>query len=145
MKIREWLDAGFEPPFATIEEWIADHLGRLEAEERATYALESRLDGRDGVRILSASDIGLFDFFWYRPERVEQRSVTGRLVPWESVRGLTLVGETRLNETTLMHGAPLWRLSLSEPEVVIEQPPSEAVLLDFWKACREALEKHGTG
>ncbi len=145
MKIREWLDAGFEPPFATVEEWIADHLGRLDAEERATYALATRLDGRQGVWIVTASDIGLFDFFWYRPDPVEQRSLTGRLVPWASVRGLALVGETRLNEATLMHEPPLWRLSLSEPELVLEQPPTEAVLLDFWKACREALEADCTG
>lgn len=137
----EWLDAGFEPPFGTVEDWIRDQLGRLDAEETAMYALSDRVDGREGIRILLASDIGLFDFFWYRPEVVEDRRLTGRHIPWAAVEGVTLVGETRLNQATLMHEEPAWRLSIAEPAVAIENPPNEAALLDFWRACREGGEK----
>jgi hypothetical protein len=140
MRMNEWLDAGFDPPFGTVEEWITDQLGRLNAEEGAMYALNDRVEGREGIRILVATDIGLFDFFWYRPEAVGERRLTGRHIPWDAVEGLTLTGETRLNEATLMHQEPAWRLSLTKPAVGIENPPNEAVLLDFWKQCREGVE-----
>jgi hypothetical protein len=145
MQMKEWLLAGFDPPFATVDEWISDLIGRVGAEEEAVYALRARDGDRDGIRILVATDIGLFDFFWFRPEDVAKRSLTSRHVPWRDVRGLALSSDTRLEPSTLLRREPAWRLALEEPRVSIDEPPSEAVVLDFWRACHEGVTKGTAG
>ena len=141
--MKEWLLAGFDPPFATVDEWISDLIGRLGAEEEAVYAMRARQGGRDGIRVLVATDLGLFDFFWYRPEAVPQRALTGTHTPWREVRGLRLSSETRLNPSTLLRREPTWRLRIDEPELAIDEPPSESAVLDFWTACQKAIAKGG--
>jgi hypothetical protein len=136
--MKEWLLAGYDPPFATVDEWISDLIGRLGAEEEAVYALRAREDGRPGIRIVLAGDIGLFDFFWYRPDDVSDRVLTCRLIPWRDVRGVALTSESRLNPSTLLRNEPVWRLVIEEPALTIESAPAEAVLLDFWKEVHKA-------
>jgi hypothetical protein len=143
--MKEWLLAGFDPPFATVDEWISDLIGRVGAEEQAVYALRDRDSSREGTRVLVATDLGLFDFFWYRPDAVADRSLTARHVPWTDVRGLALYSDTRLNASTLLRLEPTWRLSIEEPAVSIEEAPEEHVLLDFWRACHDGLTKGSTG
>jgi hypothetical protein len=140
MRMKDWLLAGFDPPFATVDEWIVDLIGRVGAEETAVYAMRSNEDRREGIRVLVATDIGLFDFFWHRPEPVRERALTGRHVAWRDVRGLRLESETRLNPETLLRLEPAWRLTIEEPALTLEDPPSEPALLDFWSACRDGLK-----
>jgi hypothetical protein len=138
--MKEWLLAGFEPPFATVDEWIVDLIGRLGAEETAAYAMRDRDGTREGIRVLVATDIGLFDFFWYRPEPIRERTLTGRHVAWGDVRGLRLESETRLKPETLLRLEPAWRMTIEDPPLTLEDPPSEPALLDFWGACRDGLK-----
>jgi hypothetical protein len=139
MRMKDWLLAGHEPAFATVDDWITDLIGRAGGEETAAYAMHGRDDGRDGVRILIATDIGLFDFFWYRPDAVADRVLTGRHVEWRDVRGMRLESETRLNPETMLRREPAWQLTIDEPSLTIADPPSEEVLLDFWSACRDGI------
>jgi hypothetical protein len=145
MKMKEWLLAGYEPPIGTIDDWIIDLIGRVRAEEQAMYALRAKHDGRSGVRVLVATDLGLFDFFWDRPEAVKDRALTGTLTPWRDVHGVTLSCETRLNPSTLLRSEPIWRLSIEEPRVTIDDVPAEAVVLDFWRACDEGTRRGSAG
>jgi hypothetical protein len=140
MRMKDWLLAGYDPPFATVDEWITDVIGRVGGEEEAAYAIRDRQDGRQGVRVLVATDIGLFDFFWYRPEAVRGRALTGRHVAWRDVRGMRLQSESRLNPETLLRREPEWRLTFEEPPLTLDEPPGEHVLLDFWSACRDGMK-----
>jgi hypothetical protein len=140
MRMKDWLLAGFEPPFGTVDDWIADLIGRVGAEETAAFATRARQGQKDGIRVLVATDIGLFDFFWYRPEPVKERALTGRHVSWRDVRGLALTSETRLNEKTMLRLEPAWRLTIEEPAVTLEDAPSEPAILDFWSACSDGLK-----
>lgn len=144
MKRQEWLDAGLEPPFGTVDQWITDQLGLLGAEEEAAYALDETPPRRGAervVRIIVAADIGLVDFVWQRPEDPEERRLTGRLVPWRQV-GARVTGETRLSEA-LIHEPPHWSLTLEDPRLSIADPVDDDALLDLWKTCAKAARELG--
>jgi hypothetical protein len=143
VNIHDWHRHGLKPPFATVEQWIQDQLGYLEAEDEACYAVSLREEpDRRGpaVRILIASDQGLFDMLWERPEKVDGRHLTSRHYPWADVRGVRLSGTTRLDSDTLMRSEPKWRLEIAEPEVDFEADES-AALLEFWTQCMEETQK----
>ena len=144
MNIHEWHRNGLTPSFATVEQWIYDQLGFFEAEDEACYALSVRTeDDRRGlaVRVLVASDKGLFDIVWERPEQVADRRVVTRHHRWADVRGFHLSAETRLDAQTLMHGKPDWRVDVEVPEVVIDEPVDDEALLAFWSASMRELDK----
>src|SRR6187397_761590 len=143
MNIHEWHTHGLRPPFATVEHWIDDQLGYLNAEDEAVYATSLREEGaRTGlaVRILVATDQGLFDVMWERPDDPAERHVTSRHYLWSDVRGLHIWATTRLDPQTLMRSDPSWRLEIDEPEVDIECAESQAAL-EFWSTCVKSLEK----
>ncbi len=143
MNVHDWHRQGLTPPFATVEQWIHDHLGYLQAEDVAIYATSIREDGDrlgPAVRILIASDKGLFDMLWERPERVAGRHLTSRHYRWADVRGVHLTGVTRLDAETLMRGEPQWRLEMAEPEVAFDATDSTAVL-EFWTTCMSEMKK----
>lgn len=143
MNVHDWHRQGLAPPFATVEQWIHDQLGYLQAEDEAVYAISIREDDDHlglAVRILIASDKGLFDMLWERPESVAGRHLTSRHYRWADVRGLHLSGTTRLNPDTLMRGEPEWRLEIAEPEVDFEATDSTAVL-EFWTTCMTEIKK----
>jgi hypothetical protein len=143
VNIHEWHTEGLRPPFATVEQWIDEQLGYLNAEDEAVYAISLRDEGERGglaVRILIASDRGLFDITWERPEDVAGRHVTSRHYLWSDVRGLHISGTTNLDPQTLMRTEPAWRLEIAEPAVDIECAESQAAL-EFWSACEKSLKK----
>jgi hypothetical protein len=146
MNIHEWHAQGLRPPFATVEQWIDEQLGYLGAEDEAVYAIALRGQRERGglaVRILVASDRGLFDITWERPDEVTGRHVTSRQYLWSDVRGAHIWGTTKLNPETLMRTEPAWRLEIAEPAVDIQCEESQAAL-EFWSACVKNLKKvHG--
>lgn len=143
MNVHDWHRQGLTPAFATVEQWIHDQLGYLQAEDEAVYAVSVRdEDDRLGlaVRILIASDKGLFDMLWERPESVYGRHLTSRHYRWADVRGVHLTGTTRLDTETLMRGEPEWRLEIAEPKVDFEATDSTAVR-EFWTSCMNEIKK----
>lgn len=142
MKMSDWLRQGIEPPFGTVEHWIVDQMGRLGAEEEHSYALTAQSDGRHGVRILVAADIGLYDAFWDRSETGPEQSLSGTLHVWQEVHGLQITGLTEIG-SDLRRGDPRWSLSVEAPAIEIEKAVDEAALIDFWSACRKELGRAG--
>jgi len=142
VKRSDWHEAAFEPLFGTIEDWINDHLGAMGADEEAVYAVEETRsrDGGRGVHIVMATDVGLFDFWWLRPETAEERSLTGTLVPYRLMRGFSISGETRL-APTLMHQPPVWHLRAEVPAIDIAAPEHEAAFLELCTVIVKALAK----
>ena len=143
MKIHEWHRAGLQPAFATIEQWLNDQLGYMGAEDEAVYAVELRADNDPrglAVRILVATDKGLLDMLWERPDEVADRHLTSRHYRWTEVRDFHLIAETRLEPETLMRREPVWRLEIGDPDVAIDGTESQA-MLDFWAAATKHLDK----
>jgi hypothetical protein len=144
MNIHDWHRRGLKPAFATVEQWIIDQLGYVGAEDEACFAIELRADDDPkglAVRILVASDKGLFDIRWERPKNVADRRLVSLHYRWDEVRGLRLSGETRLNPKSLKHEAPLWSLHIEQPEVVIERADESAALLELWTECTTEMDK----
>jgi hypothetical protein len=144
VNIHDWHRRGLKPAFATVEQWIIDQLGFLNAEDEACFAIELRGDDDPkglAVRILVASDKGLFDMVWERPEAVAQRRLVSTHYRWADVRGLRLTGETRIDAASLRHGSPRWRLEIDEPQVVIDRPEESAALLELWTECSKELDR----
>jgi|SRR6187402_1473888 hypothetical protein len=143
MNIHDWHREGLQPAFATVEQWLNDQLGYLGAEDEAVYAVALRdEDDRSGlaIRILIATDQGLFDCLWERPDDVTRRHVTSRHYRWSDVRGVHIVSISQLDAETLMRTEPRWHLKIADPAVDIDMEESEAGL-DFWKACVKELDK----
>jgi hypothetical protein len=138
VKVADWIREGWEPPFATIEDWLRDQLGEAKLEEEATYAVELRPENDGGgyaVRILVATDAALADFTWERPAAVGRRVLTAAYYGWHEVRGLRLTSETRLNPATLMHRSAMWGLRIEMPELTITDATEDEALLEFWSVC----------
>ena len=147
MNIHDWHRHGLKPAFATVEQWITDQLGYLGAEDEACFAIELRpeTDAKGlAIRILVASDKGLFDFTWERPEAIDDRRLVGVHYRWDAVRGFRLTGETRVNPETLKHENPHWKLQMDIPEVVLEGAEESQALLDLWKECSTELDRVST-
>jgi hypothetical protein len=136
VKRTEWLEAGLEPAFGTVQQWMTDQLGALGAEEEACYALLVREKPLQ-VRVLVATDVGLVDFVWDRPEPVERRVLASTHTPWQVVSAPILTGETRLSPA-MIHQPPTWSLRLERPAVEIVDAVDQDALLAFWKACAAA-------
>jgi len=143
MNIHDWHREGLQPAFATVEQWISDQLGYLGAEDEAVYAVALRDEADRGglaIRVLIATDKGLFDVLWERPDDVSRRHLTSRHYRWSDVRGVHIVGSTKLDAETLMRTEPYWRLEIADPAVEIDLEESEAGL-EFWKECVKELDK----
>lgn len=137
MKVTDWLRAGLDPAFGTVEHWITDQLGRLGAEEEAAYALTV---GARNVRILLATDAGLLDCLWDGPDEGAQRRLTSTMSLWGEVSGLRIVSRTTI-DASLRRPDPVWSLTLREPSVDIHDAVDEGAVLEFWKACRSDIER----
>ena len=143
MNIHDWHREGLQPAFATVEQWISDQLGYLGAEDEAVYAVALRNEADRGglaIRVLIATDKGLFDVLWERPDDVSRRHLTSRHYRWSDVRGVHVVGSTKLDPETLMRTEPHWRLEIADPVADIDIEESEAGL-EFWKECVKELDK----
>lgn len=144
MNVHEWHRTGLQPPFATVEQWINDQLGYVGAEDEAVFAVELRSDSaREGlaVRILIATDKGLFDAVWERPDDVGSRRLVARQWRWQDVRDVHLIAETRLDPVTLTHTEPTWRLEVAEPAIALDGGDNGEALLEFWKQCTTEMKK----
>jgi hypothetical protein len=144
MNVHDWHLSGLEPAFATIEQWIDDQLGFAGAEDEGCFATEIRpATARAGlaIRILIATDKGLFDMLWERPSDPAARHLSSTLHRWPEVTGAHLLATTRLDPQTLMHGEPEWGILMTQPEVSLPRVEEGPALLEFWKACEKELKK----
>jgi hypothetical protein len=144
VNVHDWHRNGLRPAFATVEQWIHDQLGYVGAEDEACFAIELRPESsRAGlaVRVLIASDKGLFDLVWERPNAVSERHVSSTLYRWPDVSGLRLLSRTDLDPRTLIHLEPQWGIEISTPALAIERVEEGIALLEFWKACDRELKK----
>lgn len=122
-----------------IREWVRLHLETLGADDFAVYAMAA--SGQDDERrILVASEVGLLDS-WYAPHGSTARfSLSVRLYPWTSVRGVDLRGETfRL---WAHEHQSRWRLRLARPalDTMADTPELGRALAEFAAACSVMAE-----
>jgi hypothetical protein len=117
-----------------LREWVRLHLESLGTEDVAVYALTA--SGQDEERrVLVATGVGLLDS-WYAPHGSTARfSLSVRLYPWTTVRGVDLRGETfRL---WAHEHQSRWRLRLSHPalDTMADTPDLGRALAEFAATC----------
>jgi hypothetical protein len=122
-----------------LREWVRLHLESLGAEDVAVYALAA--SGQDDERrVLVATEVGLLDS-WYAPHGSTARfSLSVRLYPWTTVRGVDLRGETfRL---WAHEHQSRWRLRLARPalDTMADTPDLGRALAEFAAACSVMAE-----
>jgi hypothetical protein len=122
-----------------LREWVRLHLESLGAEDVAVYALAA--SGQDDERrVLVATEVGLLDS-WYAPHGSTARfSLSVRLYPWTTVRGVDLRGETfRL---WAHEHQSRWRLRLARPalDTMGDTPDLGRALAEFAAACSVMAE-----
>jgi hypothetical protein len=125
-----------------VREWVRAHLESLAVEDVAVYALAAA--GQDDERrVLVATEAGLLDS-WYAPHGSTARfSLSVRLYPWQSVRGVDLRGETfRL---WAHEHQSRWRLRLGRPalDTMADTPELGRALAEFAAACSVMAEPAG--
>jgi hypothetical protein len=125
-----------------LREWVRAHLESLAVEDVAVYALAA--SGQDDERrVLVATECGLLDS-WYAPHGSTARfSLSVRLYPWQTVRGVDLRGETfRL---WAHEHQSRWRLRLSRPalDTMADTPDLGRALAEFAAACSVMAEPVG--
>lgn len=148
MNVHDWHLNGLEPAFATVEQWINDQLGYMGAEDEACFAMQVRGENDRGglaVRILVATDKGLMDMLWERPNDPAARNLTSRHYAWSEVRGLHLRAVTRLDPKTLVHGEPEWGLEIAEPPFALDRAEDGVPLLEFWTSCSQHIKNPAKG
>lgn len=125
-----------------LREWVRLHLASLGAEDVAIYALAA--SGQDDERrVLVATEVGLLDS-WYAPHGSTARfSLSVRLYPWTSVRGVDLRGETfRL---WAHEHQSRWRLRVARPalDTMADTPDLGRALAEFAATCSVMAEPSG--
>jgi hypothetical protein len=125
-----------------LREWVRAHLESLAVEDVAVYALAAA--GQDDERrVLVATEVGLLDS-WYAPHGSTARfSLSVRLYPWQTVRGVDLRGETfRL---WAHEHQSRWRLRLGRPalDTMADTPELGRALAEFAAACAVMAEPAG--
>ena len=140
MRLAEWP----RMPFLSDElcGWINEHLALLGVDEIAIYALEDGPDD-DGRRVLVATEIGLLDYR-YGPQASTARFViSGRVLPWQAVRGVDLRVET-FRLWALEHRTR-WSLAIDRPafRTGTEDPLLGRALADFAKVAVVMAEPSG--
>jgi hypothetical protein len=125
-----------------LREWVRAHLESLAVEDVAVYALAA--SGQDDERrVLVVTECGLLDS-WYAPHGSTARfSLSVRLYPWQTVRGVDLRGETfRL---WAHEHQSRWRLRLSRPalDTMADTPDLGRALAEFAAACAVMAEPAG--
>jgi hypothetical protein len=126
-----------------VREWVRLHLETLGAEDVAVYAMAA--SGQDDERrILVATEVGLLDS-WYAPHGSTARfSLSVRLYPWTTVRGVDLRGETfRL---WAHEHQSRWRLRLTRPalDTMADTPDLGRALAEFAASCSVMAEPAAT-
>jgi hypothetical protein len=117
-----------------LREWVALHLRALGVQDVAVYGVASpRHD--DERRVLVATEAGLLDG-WYAPRGSTARfSLTVRLYPWSTVRGVDLRGETY--RLWAYEHQSRWRLRLAHPafDTLADDAELGRALAEFASAC----------
>lgn len=140
MRLAEWP----RMPFLSEElcGWINEHLALLGVDEIAIYAIEDGSDD-DGRRVLVATEVGLLDYR-YGPQASTARFViSGRVLPWQAVRGVDLRVET-FRLWALEHRTR-WSLAIAHPafRTGTEDPLLGRALADFSKVAVVMAEPSG--
>lgn len=143
MRREEWLDAGLEPPFGTVDQWTTDQLGMLGGEEEAAYALDEappRPGAEQVVRILVAADVG-----WWTSGGTGRTDLPGGGSAVGSSRGARLGADHRRDPSlgSAYPRAPTLVAVADDPPLSITDPVDQDALLDFWRACAKAAGELG--
>lgn len=133
MKIGEWDNLG------RARALLQRQLGEINATEYAAHVTVNAENGR--IRILLATDVGLFDYS-YAPVGANPEGdwiLRGQLTRWSSVRGLRLQTDAQLDESTDL-ARSMWRVVAEEPKIELAAASdagdrSLAGVLDFARAC----------
>ena len=133
MKIGEWDNLG------RARALLQRQLGELGATEYAAHVTVNPDSGR--LRILLATDVGLFDYSYspVGPNPEGDWILRGQLHRWPSVRGLRLQSDAQLDEAS---GATrsVWRLVAEDPKVELAAASDAgdravAAVLDLARVC----------
>lgn len=133
MKIGEWDNLG------RARALLQRQLGELGATEYAAHVTVNPDNGR--LRILLATDVGLFDYS-YAPAGPNPEGdwiLRGQLHRWHSVRGLRLQTDAQLDESNDSTRS-VWRLVAEDPKVELAAASdagerSVAAVLDLARVC----------
>lgn len=140
MRLADWP----RMPFLSEElcGWINEHLATLGVEEIAIYAVEDGPDD-DGRRVLVATEIGLLDYRYGPRASTARFAIDGRVLPWQTVRGVDLQVET-FRLWALEHRTR-WSLAIGHPEfrAASEDPQLGHALADFAKVAVIMAEPSG--
>jgi hypothetical protein len=122
--------------------WVREHLATLGLDEIAVYAVEEGGDD-DGRRVLVATEVGLIDYRYGPRASTARFAITGRVFPWQAVRGVDLRVET-FRLWALEHRTR-WSLSLLKPRfsAETEDPQLGRALADFAKVAVILAEPSG--
>jgi hypothetical protein len=140
MRLADWP----RMPFLSDElhGWITEHLATLGVEEIAVYAVEEGSDD-DARRVLVATEIGLIDYHYGPRASTARFAISGRIVPWQAVRGVDLRVET-FRLWALEHRTR-WSLAIARPRFAAgtEDPILGRALADFSKVAVIMAEPSG--
>jgi hypothetical protein len=133
MKIGEWDNLG------RARGLLQRQLGEINATEYAAHVTVNPDNGR--IRILLATDVGLFDYS-YAPAGANPEGdwvLRGQLTRWSSVRGLRLQTDAQMDEASDLTRS-VWRVVAEEPKIELAAASdagdrSLAGVLDFARAC----------
>ena len=133
MKIGEWDNLG------RARGLLQRQMGEIGATEYAAHVTVNPENGR--LRILLATDVGLFDYS-YAPAGSNPEGdwiLRGLLTRWPSVRGLRVQTDAQLEESSDLTRS-VWRVVAEEPKIELAAASdagdrSLAGVLDFARAC----------
>ncbi|HSK92491.1 MAG TPA: hypothetical protein VLA76_00370 [Candidatus Angelobacter sp.] len=133
MKIGEWDNLG------RARGLLQRQMGEIGATEYAAHVTVNPENGR--LRILLATDVGLFDYS-YAPAGSNPEGdwiLRGLLTRWPSVRGMRVQTDAQLEESSDLTRS-VWRVVAEEPKIELAAASdagdrSLAGVLDFARAC----------
>jgi hypothetical protein len=140
MRLADWP----RMPFLSEElrGWVNEHLATLGVDEIAVFATEAATDD-DGRRVLVATDIGMIDYRYGPQASTARFAITGRIIPWQAVRGVDLRVET-VRLWALEHRTR-WGLTMIRPRfrAGTDDPALGRALADFAKVAVVMAEPSG--
>lgn len=133
MKIGEWDNLG------RARGLLQRQMGEIGATEYAAHVTVNPDNGR--LRILLATDVGLFDYSYapVGPNPEGDWILRGQVTRWSSVRGVRLQTDAQLEESSDLSRS-VWRVVAEEPKIELAAASdsgdqSLAGVLDFARAC----------
>jgi hypothetical protein len=126
-----------------VRGWIGHQLETLGIEEIAMYAIELGKT-EDMRRIVVATEVGLLDETYAPTDSTARYRLSGRLYPWQAVRGVDLRFETfRL---WALEDRTRWSFRIASPafQTVTEDRELGVALCDLAKACAVMADPSGS-